>query len=68
MAIRVPKGFSLAGVHCRIKRDPHKHDLTLVDVGIAGQRGRACIRRTWSSPPRWRSTAAARPATGFAPW
>ena len=30
MAICVPKGFLLAGVHCRIKRDPHKQDLTLV--------------------------------------
>ncbi len=30
MAISVPKGFSLAGVHCRIKRDPRKQDLTLV--------------------------------------
>ena len=30
MAICVPKGFLLAGVHSRIKRDPHKQDLTLV--------------------------------------
>jgi glutamate N-acetyltransferase/amino-acid N-acetyltransferase len=30
MSIRVPKGFLLAGVHCRIKRDPQKPDLTLV--------------------------------------
>ena len=30
MAIRVPKGYLLAGVHCRIKRDPQKPDLTLV--------------------------------------
>ena len=30
MAICVPKGFLLAGVHCRIKRDPHKQDLSLV--------------------------------------
>ncbi len=30
MAICVPKGYLLAGVHCRIKRDPHKQDLTLV--------------------------------------
>jgi glutamate N-acetyltransferase/amino-acid N-acetyltransferase len=30
MAIRVPKGYMLAGVHCRIKRDPQKPDLTLV--------------------------------------
>ena len=30
MAIGVPKGYLLAGVHCRIKRDPHKQDLTLV--------------------------------------
>jgi glutamate N-acetyltransferase / amino-acid N-acetyltransferase len=30
MAISVPKGFLLAGVHSRIKRDPHKQDLTLV--------------------------------------
>lgn len=30
MSIRVPKGFSLTGVHCRIKRDPQKLDLTLV--------------------------------------
>ena len=30
MAIRVPKGYLLAGVHCRIKRDPQKQDLTLV--------------------------------------
>ncbi len=30
MAIRVPKGFRLAGVHCGLKRDPRKQDLTLV--------------------------------------
>ena len=30
MALCVPKGYLLAGVHCRIKRDPHKQDLTLV--------------------------------------
>ena len=30
MAINVPKGFVLAGVHCGLKRDPHKQDLTLV--------------------------------------
>jgi glutamate N-acetyltransferase/amino-acid N-acetyltransferase len=30
MSIRVPKGYSMAGVHCRIKRDPQKQDLTLV--------------------------------------
>jgi glutamate N-acetyltransferase / amino-acid N-acetyltransferase len=30
MAITVPKGYLLAGVHCRIKRDPHKQDLSLV--------------------------------------
>ena len=30
MAICVPKGYLLAGVHCRIKRDPHRQDLTLV--------------------------------------
>jgi glutamate N-acetyltransferase / amino-acid N-acetyltransferase len=30
MAICVPKGYLLAGVHCRIKRDPQKQDLTLV--------------------------------------
>ena len=30
MSICVPKGFLLAGVHCRIKRDPQKQDLTLV--------------------------------------
>ena len=30
MAIRVPKGYLLAGVHCRIKRDAQKQDLTLV--------------------------------------
>jgi glutamate N-acetyltransferase/amino-acid N-acetyltransferase len=30
MAIRVPKGFRLAGVHCGLKRDPNKQDLTLV--------------------------------------
>lgn len=30
MTIRVPKDFSLAGVHCQIKRDPQKLDLTLV--------------------------------------
>jgi glutamate N-acetyltransferase/amino-acid N-acetyltransferase len=30
MAICVPKGYVLAGVHARIKRDPHKQDLTLV--------------------------------------
>ncbi len=30
MAICVPKGFRLAGVHCGLKRDPNKQDLTLV--------------------------------------
>ena len=30
MSNHVPQGFSLAGVHCRIKRDPNKLDLTLV--------------------------------------
>ncbi len=30
MAINVPKGFVLAGIHCGLKRDPHKQDLTLV--------------------------------------
>lgn len=30
MAIRVPKGFRLSGVHCKVKGDPAKQDLTLV--------------------------------------
>lgn len=30
MSVRVPKGFLLAGVHCGIKGDPRKQDLTLV--------------------------------------
>lgn len=30
MTLRVPQGFQLAGVHCGIKRDPRKYDLTLV--------------------------------------
>ena len=30
MAVCVPKGYLLSGVHCRIKRDPHRQDLTLV--------------------------------------
>ena len=30
MSICVPKGYLVAGVHCRIKRDPQKQDLTLV--------------------------------------
>ncbi len=30
MSMRVPKGFLLCGVHCRIKRDPQKPDLSLV--------------------------------------
>ncbi len=30
MAIRVPKGFLVAGVHCGLKRDLRKQDLTLV--------------------------------------
>ncbi len=30
MSPQVPKGFLLAGVHCRIKRDPQKLDLTLI--------------------------------------
>jgi glutamate N-acetyltransferase/amino-acid N-acetyltransferase len=30
MAIRVPKGFRLAGVHCGIKTNPQHRDLTLV--------------------------------------
>ncbi len=30
MSIPVPKGFLLAGVHCRIKSDPRKQDLTLI--------------------------------------
>ena len=36
MSISVPKGFSLAGVYCRIKRDPQKLDLSLVMSAIAG--------------------------------
>ncbi|MHC4180106.1 MAG: bifunctional glutamate N-acetyltransferase/amino-acid acetyltransferase ArgJ [Planctomycetota bacterium] len=30
MAICVPQGFLMAGVHCRIKSDPRRQDLTLV--------------------------------------
>ncbi len=30
MSIAVPKGFLLAGVHCRIKADPRKPDLALI--------------------------------------
>ena len=30
MSISVPQGFRVAGVHCGIKRDPRKPDLTLV--------------------------------------
>src|SRR3989304_983711 len=30
MSLRVPQGYLLAGVHCRIKRDAQKQDLTLV--------------------------------------
>lgn len=30
MDIRIPLGFEMAGVHCRIKRDPQKPDLTLL--------------------------------------
>jgi glutamate N-acetyltransferase / amino-acid N-acetyltransferase len=30
MSISVPQGYLLAGVHCRIKRDSQKQDLTLV--------------------------------------
>jgi glutamate N-acetyltransferase/amino-acid N-acetyltransferase len=30
MAVRVPEGYLMAGVHSRVKRDPQKHDLTLV--------------------------------------
>ena len=30
MPLEVPNGFLLAGVHCRIKSDPRKEDLTLV--------------------------------------
>jgi glutamate N-acetyltransferase / amino-acid N-acetyltransferase len=30
MSIRVPQGYSLAGVHSRIKRDPQKPDFSLV--------------------------------------
>ena len=46
----------------------HKPDLTLVMSETPASAARASIRRTWSTPPRWRWTAAARPATGFAPW
>ncbi len=30
MAVVVPQGFKLAGVHCGIKRNPQKEDLTLI--------------------------------------
>lgn len=30
MTFRIPQGFSMAGVHSRVKRDPQKQDLTLV--------------------------------------
>ena len=68
MSIRVPQGFLLSGVHCRIKRDPQKPDLALVDVGGARRPAWACTRRTWSAPPRSSWIAAARRATGFARW
>lgn len=29
-ALPIPEGFLLAGVHCRLKRDPQKPDLTLI--------------------------------------
>ncbi len=34
MSIEVPKGFSLSGVHCRIKSDPQKPDLTLIESEV----------------------------------
>ncbi len=34
MSIPVPQGFLLSGVHCRIKRDPNKLDLTLVTSDV----------------------------------
>ena len=30
MAITIPKGFQMAGVHCRIKSNPQNQDLTLI--------------------------------------
>ena len=30
MTVCVPKGFLVAGVHCRIKDNPQKQDLTLI--------------------------------------
>ncbi|NQU25164.1 MAG: bifunctional glutamate N-acetyltransferase/amino-acid acetyltransferase ArgJ [Candidatus Nealsonbacteria bacterium] len=34
MSIPIPQGFLLAGVHCRIKRDPNKPDLSLVTSDV----------------------------------
>ncbi|MFZ5830052.1 MAG: bifunctional glutamate N-acetyltransferase/amino-acid acetyltransferase ArgJ [Planctomycetota bacterium] len=30
MSVCIPQGFAMAGVHCRIKRDPQKLDLSLI--------------------------------------
>jgi glutamate N-acetyltransferase/amino-acid N-acetyltransferase len=66
MSIRVPKGYSMAGVHCRIKRDPQKQDLTLVmsDVPAAA----AVTLKTSFVPRPSNSIAAARLAATSAAW
>jgi len=30
MSLSVPRGFRLAGVHCGVKKNPQKQDLTLI--------------------------------------
>ena len=67
MAISVPKGYLMAGVHCRIKRDPRKQDLTLV-MSETPASAAGVYTQNLVSPLPSRSIAAARRAIGFGPW
>ena len=67
MTIPIPQGFQLAGVHCGLKNNPNKPDLTLVvteqPVVAAGV---YTTNLVYAAPVRL--IANARPATTFASW
>jgi glutamate N-acetyltransferase/amino-acid N-acetyltransferase len=59
MSYQIPRGFKLAGVHCGIKGNPNKEDLTLVVLDRPGVAAGAYTQnRVFAAPV----------ATRFAAW
>ena len=52
MAIPVPRGFRLAGVHCGIKSSAEKLDLSLVESAVPAAAA-GVYTKNWFLPPPW---------------